>query len=141
MRKVYCERGAYMPALRDLVASGLIELVHFPYEGHNRKVRGQATPSKVTCDTTYVTADSAIPIGEMVESDKFPQIMAVLGSAEEFDARHLDSAYKSRCDCFLTPDKKDIVRNASKLEPLLGLKIFCPSDQWSEFEAFVRSDA
>jgi hypothetical protein len=141
VRKVYCERGAYRRELRDLENGGLIQLVHFPYEGHNRKVRTQATPSVVTFDTTYITADSTVPIGEMVESDKFRQILAIIGSSNEFDARHLDSAYKSGCDCFLTPDKADIVRNSNDLERLLGIRIFSATDDWSKFFAYVRARA
>lgn len=137
MLKVYCERGAYRKELRELQSSGLIQLVHFPYEGHNRKIRVRATPSVVTMDTTYVTCDDNTPIGEMTASGLFEKIREIVGEKNEFDARHLDSAYKSGCHCFLTPDKYDIVSKAAQLEDLLGLKIFHGTDDWGRFESHV----
>ena len=139
MQKVYCGRGAYNKRLRALESEGLIQLVHFPYEGRNRRIRVQATPSIVTWDCTYITMDSAIPIGEMAASEKYSEILAIIGSNNDFDARHLDSAYKSACACFLTPDKRNITRNSSDLEILLGFRIFHGVDDWKEFLAFVGS--
>jgi hypothetical protein len=136
--KVYCERGAYRKELRVFEESGAIQLVHFPYEGHNQRVRSQATPSKVTADCTYLTCDSSLPIGSMQESEKFQDILGLLGREHEFDARHLDSAYKSGCACFLTPDKKDIAKRSAELEGLLGLKVFHSDDGWNDFVAYVE---
>jgi hypothetical protein len=77
---------------------GLIQLLHFPYEGHNRRIRTRATPSVVTWDTTYVTLNEILDSADvMVGSEKFSQIRMIIG-ANEFDARHLDSAYKSRTE-------------------------------------------
>lgn len=139
--KVYCERGAYSPKLRDLEKNGLITLIHFPYEGHNRNIKQQAIPSVVTVDCTYITADSEIPISQCSESSKMESIRAIVGAQSEFDARHLDSVYKSECGCFLTPDKKDIADRAAPLEALLGFKVFHPPTQWEEFVAFVEGHA
>jgi hypothetical protein len=137
--KVYCERGAYRTELRSMERDGLIQLLHFPYEGHNRRIRTRATPSVVTWDTTYVTLNEILDSADvMVGSEKFSQIRMIIG-ANEFDARHLDSAYKSRCDCFLTPDKRDIADKSVQLESLLGLKIFHAESQWDEFIAYVTS--
>ena len=65
MVKVYCERGAYRKELSALQRASRIELVHFPYEGKNKRVKLGATPSLITADGTYLTADSDIRIGEM----------------------------------------------------------------------------
>lgn len=42
------------------------------------------------------------------------------------DGLHLDSAYKSKVDMFLTSDKREIWNNRQELENLLGFKIFHP---------------
>jgi len=139
--KVYCELGAYRRVLRDMERDRQIQLVNFRYEGQTKKIKTQATPSVVTWDSTYVTVDDILRHADiMVASEKFPQILAIIGR-NEFDARHLDSAYKSQCDCFLTPDKKDIADNSGALEALLGLEIFHATHQWDEFVAHVRRAA
>jgi hypothetical protein len=136
--KVYCERGGYRRELRALEEAGTIELVHFPYEGHNQRVHKQAMPSKVTADCTYLTADSSLPISSTVESERFQDILRILGKEHEFDARHLDSAYKSGCSCFLTPDKRDIANKSVELEALLGLKVFHATDGWKAFMSYLE---
>lgn len=140
MKRVYCERGAYRRDLTDFERSGLIQIVHFPYEGRNKKIRTRATPSKVTCDSTYITWDDATPIGQMTPSSKFVAILRIVGKANEFDARHLDSAYKSCCHCFLTPDRRDIASNAEDFEELLGFKVFHAITGWKEFVSYVQEN-
>ena len=141
MLKVYCERGAYRKELSALQRASRIELIHFPYEGKSRRVQPGATPSLITADGTYITADTAIHIGDMDGSAKLSSIREIVGSSNEYDARHLDSAFKSSCDCFLTPDKADIARNAEALEHLLGLRIFHNMDDWEAFLDFVDQHA
>jgi hypothetical protein len=55
------------------------------------------------------------------------------------DILHLDSAYKGKVDCFLTSDKGDICRHYSKLEILLGFKIFHLPSQLEELRLFLSS--
>ena len=141
MLKVYCERGAYREDLSVLERSGLIKIVHYPYEGHNKKIKTRATPSVVTVDSTWVTCDDSTSIGEMSASDKFSEILSIIGSANEFDARHLDSAYKSGCDCFLTPDKQDISSKSENLGKLLSLRIFHSTHNWQDFVTYVQERA
>jgi hypothetical protein len=139
--RVYCERGGYRRELRALEKAGAIQLVHFPYEGRTRRVRTQANPSKITADCTHITFDSSVPIGSMTQSEKFQDILRIVGKDNEFDARHLDSAYKSGCSCFLTPDKRDISKKSAELEVLLGLKVFNAVDGWSDFMHYVENAA
>jgi hypothetical protein len=122
--RVYCERGAYLPKLSSLERAGAIELVHFPYEGNNRKVIRHASPSIVTADCTCIAADGLITVDQYAESPKITAIREIVGFQNEFDVRHLDSAYKTGCKCFLTPDKRDIVVHSKALEALLGLRVF-----------------
>jgi hypothetical protein len=150
---VYCERNALRPWLKALERDGQIVRVLFPYDGHNPDGIRLATPSVVTTDSTWVTTDMTIPIGEMMESEKLDEIRRIIrrpsekviaapagliGKDTEGDARHLDSAYKSRCHAFITTDKGDILSHADELEPLLGLRLFHPDNDRERFLAFVN---
>lgn len=137
---VYCERNADRSWLRDLAHQGKIELVLFPYDGYDRHMQ-LGTPSVVTCDSTYVTCDMTIPIGEMVESEKCAQIRRIIGKENEGDARHLDSAYKSGARAFLTTDKTDILQWAAELEALLSIRVFHPDLDRDRFMAFIHGAA
>lgn len=157
--KVYCERNAVRPWLRALQAQGKITLVLFPYDGNNPAGVELATPSVVTMDSTWVRFSMPIPISDMEASPKIDEIRKVLwrrtgeginekrvnapagfiGMVTEGDARHLDSAYKSRCRAFLTKDKRDILSHADELEQLLGFRPFHPDDDREQFCAFVEA--
>jgi hypothetical protein len=142
--KVYVERNALRSWLRALKQQGRIQLLLFPYDGQNPSGVEVATPSLVTCDSTWVTFDMMFRIKEGLGSEKFEAIRQLLwhenekkveaptgrlGTKTEGDARHLDSAYKSGCRAFFTADKTDILARADQLEALLGLRCFHPDEQ------------
>ena len=133
---VYCERGALSPELKRLACDKKIVLLHFPYEGHTKKIT-IGTPSLVTADATYLTADSSLRIDQMDPSEKFHAIRSIIGFQNEYDARHIDSAYKNHCVCFVTRDKKDILTKRHELENLLSLRFFHPDDDLTELLAFL----
>ena len=151
--RVYVERNAMRPWLTDLKRQGEIVLVLFPYDGHNPGGVQLATPSVVTCDSTWVTWDMTIPISDMDASEKLEPIRKIIrrdnekrivapagliGDETEGDARHLDSAYKSGCRAFFTTDKTDILRHAAELEALLGFQLFHPDEDQDRFMAFIE---
>jgi len=93
-------------------------------------------------DSPYWTSDDDTnSFDQMSASEKFNEILSIVGVANEFDARHLDSAYKSHCHCFLTPDKKDISSKSETLDKLLSLKIFHATADWNEFIVYVQESA
>ena len=138
MIKVYCERGAFRRELKSLENDGLVQLLHFPYEGRNRKVAETDTPSKLTADMTCWTADSMIRISDMCESDRYSEVLRCVGGNNWRDALHLDSAYKSKCRAFLTRDKGDISKRKQQLESILGLRISHPDEDWEHFIEYVK---
>lgn len=75
MIKIYCERGAYRRELKALEEEGVAQLVHFPYEGKNRKVSETDKPSMITADMTCWTAETTIKITDMSESDRYSAIL------------------------------------------------------------------
>jgi hypothetical protein len=142
------------PWLTELRRRGRIVLVLFPYDGHNPGGVQIATPSVVTADSTWLTADMTIPFSDMEGSEKFEQIRQIIrrekenlrkapagliGDQTEGDARHLDSAYKSGCRAFFTKDRRDILDHAAELEELLGLRCFHP-DEEERFMTFLSGD-
>lgn len=129
MKKVYCEHGAFDRRLEQLEDCGKIELYIFQYEQQIGKIRRIATPSDVTPkDINYTFGEYSPTFSEGTPSDKFKEIERIVGKSNRKDVLHLDSAYKTGCQYFLTPDKKDIVSKRRELEPLLGLKIFHSSE-------------
>jgi hypothetical protein len=138
--KVYCERHVFRKKLKSLEKDGLIQLLHFSYEGTNRKVAETDTPSMITADMTCWTADSTIRISDMRESDRYSEVLRCVGGNNWRDALHLDSAYKSKCRAFLTRDK-GISKRKQQLESILGLRIFDPDKDWEHFFEYVKSVA
>jgi hypothetical protein len=152
--KVYVERNAIRAWLTDLKRQGKITLVLFPYDGDNPSGVEMATPSVVTCDSTWLTWDMTISVSDMQGSEKFEQIRRIIrrekenvrdvpagliGGQTEGDARHLDSAYKSGCRAFFTKDRRDILDHATELEDLLGLRLFHP-DEEERFMTFLATN-
>jgi hypothetical protein len=54
-------------------------------------------------------------------------ICSILGAQHRRDALHVDSAFKSSCAAFVTRDS-DILKHRPRLENLLGIKFFHPSE-------------
>jgi len=136
MIKVYCERGALRNELKQLKNNGLIQLLHFPYEGNSKKLEIADIPSVITIDITHITVDSTMRISDCGPSEKFNAIKSIIGN-HEFDARHIDTAYKNKCLYFLSRDKDDIVGHSKELRSLLGIEFLHPDDDWEYFERKV----
>lgn len=124
MIKIYCEDGAMTKEVKNLRSENHIKLFSFPFENRNRKTKNVPKPSRLTADSSFVTADSIINIGDTIKSNKFIDIEKVVGKENFNDIRHLDTAYKNGCQIFLTPDKKDIANKKKELEKILGISIF-----------------
>lgn len=67
------------------------------------------------------------------------RIREIVGGHNEFDVRHIDSAYKTGCKYFFTRDKGDILRHRTKLNELLGIRFFHPDDDFADFLAMLNS--
>ena len=63
----------------------------------------------------------------------------MIGASNKTDAQHLDSAFMSECEAFLTSDKGDIVAHTEKLQTMLGMKVFHVPNQWADFVVYVRA--
>ena len=128
MIKIYCEDGSMTKAIKNLKKDSDIELVSFPFENINKRTTDSKRPSELTCDSTFVTGDSDIRISDTVASELFAEIEEIVGKGNYNDIRHIDTAYKEKCQIFVSPDKKDIVNNGRKLFELTGIKFFYCDD-------------
>jgi hypothetical protein len=86
-----------------------------------------------------MTCDSTIRIGDCVPSPQYQAIKAIIGD-HEFDARHIDTAYKNSCDVFLSRDKGDVISHAANLKELLGMEFLHPDDDWEYFISKVQEN-
>lgn len=138
---VYCEGGAYVGIVKDLRRERLIKVIIGPYDTQPKKKRFEpARPSLVTMDSTYFTCDNPTPISDLVESPKYEEILRIIGKQNRQDALHLDSAYKSHAQAFLTSDWQDVGRNRDELQKALGFPIFHMPKEAMAFESWVRCD-
>jgi hypothetical protein len=145
MLRVYCDTGGYKPELKALESAGRISVYQFMYENWNSKIRNKAVPSQPTWKElnykTWKHLDGFTWDDFERVSDRRVQIEALLGPENLRDAKHLDSAYMTRCQVFLTSDKDDIASRAIELEALLGFKVFHVQEGWQAFLELVASDA
>lgn len=139
--RVYCEHGALTSQLRAFRNAGRVELIHFPYDkdAHSRHIERTAVPSEAQYrDLNLTYGELRWKSGDFSGSEQLEPIRAILGPANRRDALHVDSAYKSRCDCFITRDR-GILSKRAKLEALLGLRFFHPDEDWEVFVRFLES--
>jgi hypothetical protein len=150
MLRVYCDTGAYGSELMKYEYDGLISVHQFKYENANRHIRHAAVPSNPTWDEmkNYTWADLK-KIEELRDltwesvehtSDKFNDIVALVGTKNLIDAKHLDSAVASGCTIFLTSDKKDIWSKREALKSLTGLLVLHVTTEWATFVHLVEKD-
>ncbi len=131
MKKVYCDSGGYDPRLKKLVEQ--VEVVNFDHGENKIKATKSATPSAIEYDASYASYDDARITYDEESSEKFESILNILGKNNLVDAKHLDAAYKSKCDYFFTRDKGDIINHREQIEKELGLKIYNPDKEFTDF--------
>jgi hypothetical protein len=125
--KIYCDNGACPSELKDLQKQGIVELLMFPYENRNKHIKNTGLPSncgwKDLGNLTWKTLPGTW--NDYSGSDKYLDIVELLKLANKrVDILHLDSAYKSNCQVFITNDKDDIWVHRLELQTLLGLRVF-----------------
>ncbi len=131
MKKIYCDSGGYDPRLKKLV--GQIEIVNFDHGENKIRATKNANPSAIEYDESYITYDDERVIYDERASEKFENILVIIGKSNLLDAKHLDAAYKNKCDYFFTRDKGDIINHREQLEKELGLKIYNPHQKFDDF--------
>lgn len=127
MIRIYCDTCGYQPWLKTIEFKDQIKLMGFPYENRNKRIEILQTPTNPTWNQMNVKWDEMKSIWNNPPSEKFDAIAKILnntGQNTDTDAKHLDSAYKGKCEIFLTNDINDIINNKIALEKLLGIKIF-----------------
>ena len=122
--KIYCEDGSMNKEIRSLNSYQSVELITFPFENFNKRTVDSKRPSELTCDSTFITADSDILISDTDRSEIFESLEKIIGARNYDDIRHVDTAYKEKCRVFISPDKRDIVNKGEELEKLTGIKFF-----------------
>ncbi|NHN79460.1 hypothetical protein HA520_19620 [Azotobacter chroococcum] len=129
--KVYCDNGACPAELKELQKQGKVTLYMFKYENKNKYIKESGVPSKATWNDMRNYTWDAVPSNWSTcsESSKYKDIIKIVGLANKrVDILHLDSAYKTKCEIFMTNDKDDIWTHRNELEKLLDIRIFCISE-------------
>ncbi|MDP3957954.1 MAG: hypothetical protein Q8Q36_00640 [bacterium] len=127
--KVYCDTGGFARGLRSLEENDEIELLYYPYENKNKKIEKRALPSATTWnDMTRPWDEEVNSWEEYIGSEKFPELEKILSLNNRKDILHLDSAYKSRCQFFISSDKGDIYQKRNELFRLLNITVCLHTD-------------
>ena len=129
--KVYCEHGALTPKLKALQRERRIELIHFPYD--SEATTKHISPTAVVSDAEWGDLNvkgwsdlAHVPNWDDFKgSEHLPEINRIVGLSNRRDALHVDSAYKSGCNAFITTDG-DILSHRERLQALLGIRFFHP---------------
>lgn len=128
--KLYCDSGAnikYLKKYKDL------EFYKYPYDKNSRGKKLKHKLPKVSeltwemANTTW--EESTFTWGECEGSEKYEILLKMLTQENIEDVLHLDSAYKTEVDIFITSDKDDIESKKEELEALLNFKIFFHGDE------------
>lgn len=129
--KIYCEHGALTPKLKALQRERRIELVHFPYDPETTTKHISPTAAVSDAEWRDLNAKGWSDLAHVANWDDFKgsqhlrEIQKIIGHSNRRDALHIDSAYKSGCQAFVTTDG-DILNQRERLEALLGIRFFHP---------------
>jgi hypothetical protein len=142
-KKVYCENNAITDELKNLQRSGVIELIHYPYDdpsSRTRHISRSAVPSaKRWCDANMKWNEAVdVKWSDSKGSEKYEEILSLIGKNNRRDALHVDSAFKSKCACLVTCDK-DILAHRDRLAEMLGIRFFDPARDRGPMLVFLNS--
>lgn len=136
--KVYCEHHALRSWIKDMEKMGRITLVLFPYDQSNKNIKEIATPSEATFDEANVPFDKTdFKFEEFSPSSHYNSICEIIGEENIRDVKHVDSAFKSKCQCMFTCDKH-IISKRQNLKDLLDVMFFDPDKHKKEFITFLK---
>ncbi len=119
-----------------------MELLHFPYDENSRskKLSPKLAPSKANWNDMNIPWDSVQGSWEdMAASERFEEILAIIGATNRKDALHVDTAHKADCDAMVTVDD-DILSKRDQLKGVTGLDIFHPIRDEKALRDFVLRD-
>ena len=139
--KIYCDSGADITFLKEFFS--VCEFIQFPYDSVHRpknKKMDLTDPSDLAWQNAHLSwGESKFTWEDFSESDIFGKILAIVGANNRLDASHLDSAYKSGADVFLTSDKKDIFSKKYALEIVCKFKIFYTAEEKEAIVACIEA--
>jgi len=141
--KIYLDRNVDVRAIKNttLMAAGnaKVEFIQWPLEGKSRRVKEYGLPAgEITWnDLNHLTWDELdfCSWNDFHPTDKYEQIIAIVGKQHRGDCIHFDIAIRNRCLFYLTSDK-DFLLKKKELEALAGIRIYDPSKP-DELESFL----
>lgn len=123
---IYRDSGANINFLKPYLQH--IIVFQYPYDSPNRSKKQKmelATPSQLTWADAHSTwKESNFKWGDCRKSKIFPDITKIIGNGNKQDILHVDSAYKTGCNIFLTSDKADIWTKRLELEAIPNINFF-----------------
>lgn len=151
MLRVYCDTGAYLPAVGKLEREGKISVHQFKYENRNRKITKGALPSDLRYEDLANYSYDDLGSTEILKdlsydqlggvNSRFSEIEKVLGRGNRRDIQHVDSAWMTKCAVLLTSDKGDIWSKRNEIRALLDIVVFHVPTELQDLIAAANSAA
>lgn len=134
MTKIYLDRNVDVRTVRNATIDALgnigIEFIQWPLEGKSRRIKEYGLPAgEITWnDLNHITWDELdfCAWDDFKPTDRYEQIVAIVGKQHRGDCIHFDIAVKNGCLFYLTSDK-DFLHRKEELEALSGIRIYDPA--------------
>lgn len=147
MMKVYLDRNVDVRwvknSTKDVLGNIPIDFIQWPLEGKTKRVQEFGLPAgEITWnDLNHVTWDDLdfCTWDDFNPTDKYEQILSIVGKQNREDCIHFDIAVKNNCCFYLTSDK-DFLQKKEHLHALTQIQIYDPaiSDGLDRFLAALR---
>ena len=139
----YVDNGADIRCLKKYWEK--LSFIRYPYDGGSRPARDKkkwepciAKPAGGAWKNAHTRwEENCFTWEEDVQSEIQKQISEIVGHQNEEDILHVDSAYKSKAEIFLTSDN-DIFLKKDQLERVCGFKIFNSVKEFVELIDYIN---
>ena len=138
MKKVYCDTGAVRRELKVFYEEGKIILTTFKYENKNKNIAHPANPTWEQDHSTWKEGNYSWDDYERT-SPKRNEIIKLIGSSNDLDLKHLESAHLSKCHVFITNDKDDMWSKRKEIKNILNFEVFHYIEDWDNFVEYINS--
>jgi hypothetical protein len=137
--RIYTDSGADITCLKKY--DFLCQFFQFPYDKNKlHNSRDLALPSNTTWEKCHLPWNNPqITWENFSPSELFDEIKNLIGKNNPCDIFHIDSAYKEKCQIFLTSDKRDIHSKKAQVERLCNMKVFHPPSESLELIEYIVS--
>ncbi len=133
--KIYIDQGVSQKAIRQLKKKYNFSIV----TGHMNE---QRIRSATDVPQPFRLDSSLLCSGDFLAGSEFYDLERVIGKSNRNDIDHLYTAYREKCDCFITANPRDFIRlrrnDATSIEKREKLEDILKDIKIMELDEFIR---